>query len=182
MTDRMQAFVDRLRTSEDDDIIVVGHSLFFRTVFDNFASSEAKAMGRDARAFIKEEIRKCGGRARDAELLGRALPDHWRRARVSRGGGRVTSPPALGRCGRDTRSSPEAADGRPQSRVRSAARAFCRAASIAVVSEVCTAKHASSWRLSLSPRVLERRHGLVEIVERGAGVLVERLRVNPPHS
>ena len=28
VTDRMQAFVDRLRTSEDDDIIVVGHSLF----------------------------------------------------------------------------------------------------------------------------------------------------------
>ena len=43
VTDRMQAFVDRLRTSEDDDIIVVGHSLFFRTVFDNFASSDAKA-------------------------------------------------------------------------------------------------------------------------------------------
>ena len=29
MTDRMQAFVDRLRTSEDDDIIVVGHSTVF---------------------------------------------------------------------------------------------------------------------------------------------------------
>ena len=29
--------------------------------------------------------------------------------------------------------------------------------------------------------VLERRHGLAEIVERGAGVPVERLRVTPPH-
>ena len=29
-------------------------------------------------------------------------------------------------------------------------------------------------------RVLERRHGLVEIVERGAIVLAERLRVIPP--
>ena len=28
----------------------------------------------------------------------------------------------------------------------------------------------------------ERLHGLAEIVERGAGVLVERLRVIPPHS
>ena len=31
-------------------------------------------------------------------------------------------------------------------------------------------------------RVLERRHGLAEIVELGAGVQVERLRVIPPHS
>ena len=30
-------------------------------------------------------------------------------------------------------------------------------------------------------RVLERRHGLVEIVERGAVVIAERHRVNPPH-
>ncbi len=30
-------------------------------------------------------------------------------------------------------------------------------------------------------RVLERRHGIAEIVERGAGVLVERRCVNPPH-
>jgi hypothetical protein len=30
-------------------------------------------------------------------------------------------------------------------------------------------------------RVLERRHGLAEIVERGANVLVESLRVSPPH-
>ena len=30
-------------------------------------------------------------------------------------------------------------------------------------------------------RVLERRHGLAEIVERGTVVLVERPRVNPPH-
>ena len=30
-------------------------------------------------------------------------------------------------------------------------------------------------------RVLERRHGLAEIAERGAGVLVERPRVNFPH-
>ena len=30
-------------------------------------------------------------------------------------------------------------------------------------------------------RLLEHRHGLAEIVERGAGVLVECLRVNPPH-
>ena len=29
-------------------------------------------------------------------------------------------------------------------------------------------------------RLLERRHGLAEIVKRGAGVLVERLPVNPP--
>ena len=31
-------------------------------------------------------------------------------------------------------------------------------------------------------RVLERRHGLAEIVERSAVVLVERLRVNQPNS
>ena len=30
-------------------------------------------------------------------------------------------------------------------------------------------------------RVFERRHGLAEIVERRAGVLVARLRVIPPH-
>ena len=30
-------------------------------------------------------------------------------------------------------------------------------------------------------RVLERRHGLAEIVERGGGVHVERRRVSPPH-
>jgi hypothetical protein len=30
-------------------------------------------------------------------------------------------------------------------------------------------------------RLLERRHGLAEIVERGAGVLVERRCVNSPH-
>ena len=30
-------------------------------------------------------------------------------------------------------------------------------------------------------RFFERRHGLAEIVERGAGVHVERLRVTPPH-
>ena len=29
--------------------------------------------------------------------------------------------------------------------------------------------------------VLERRHGLAEIVERGGGVFVERRRLNPPH-
>ena len=31
------------------------------------------------------------------------------------------------------------------------------------------------------PRVHERRHGLAEIVGRGAGVHVEHIRVNPPH-
>ena len=30
-------------------------------------------------------------------------------------------------------------------------------------------------------RVLERRHGLADIGERGAGVQVERIRVTPPH-
>ena len=30
-------------------------------------------------------------------------------------------------------------------------------------------------------QILERRHCLAEIVERGAGVLVERLRVDQPH-
>ena len=30
-------------------------------------------------------------------------------------------------------------------------------------------------------RVLERRHGLAEVVKRGAGVFVKRLRVSPPH-
>ena len=30
-------------------------------------------------------------------------------------------------------------------------------------------------------RLLERRHGLAEIVERGAGVFVEGLAVNRPH-
>ena len=30
-------------------------------------------------------------------------------------------------------------------------------------------------------RVLERRHGLVELVERGAGVIAERLRIIPPY-
>ena len=33
-----------------------------------------------------------------------------------------------------------------------------------------------------SLRVLEHRHGLAEIVERGVGVNEERLPVNPPHS
>ena len=32
-----------------------------------------------------------------------------------------------------------------------------------------------------SCRILERRHGLAEIIERGVGVQVERLRVSPPH-
>ena len=32
-----------------------------------------------------------------------------------------------------------------------------------------------------SQRILERRHRLAEIVERGGGVAVERLRVTPPH-
>ncbi len=31
-------------------------------------------------------------------------------------------------------------------------------------------------------RVLEHRHGLAEIVERGGGVLEERLRGSPPHN
>jgi hypothetical protein len=30
-------------------------------------------------------------------------------------------------------------------------------------------------------RVLESRHGLAEIIERGGGVLVERLPISPPH-
>jgi len=42
---------------------------------------------------------------------------------------------------------------------------------------VRTAEHAPRDRFYL----LERRHGLVEIVERGARVLVERRRVNQPH-
>ena len=42
---------------------------------------------------------------------------------------------------------------------------------------VRAAKHAPCDRF----RVLERRHGLAEIVERGAGVLVERRRVITPH-
>ena len=42
VSDRLQSFVDRLVASDDDVIIVVGHSLFFRTVFDNFASPAAK--------------------------------------------------------------------------------------------------------------------------------------------
>eukprot|EP00629_Pelagomonadales_sp_RCC1024_P000992 CAMPEP_0119276552 /NCGR_PEP_ID=MMETSP1329-20130426/15626_1 /TAXON_ID=114041 /ORGANISM="Genus nov. species nov., Strain RCC1024" /LENGTH=290 /DNA_ID=CAMNT_0007276985 /DNA_START=201 /DNA_END=1069 /DNA_ORIENTATION=- len=42
VADRLQSFMDRLRGAEDDAIIVVGHSLFFRTVFDNFAAPAAK--------------------------------------------------------------------------------------------------------------------------------------------
>ena len=42
VTDRLQAFLDRLRLADEDTIVVVGHSLFFRTVFDNFASPAAK--------------------------------------------------------------------------------------------------------------------------------------------
>ena len=42
---------------------------------------------------------------------------------------------------------------------------------------VRTTEHAPCDRC----RLLERRHGLAEIVERGAGVLVERYRVVPPH-
>ena len=57
VTDRMQAFVDRLRTSEDDDIIVVGHSLFFRTVFDNFASSDAKAKDETLAHLSKKKLK-----------------------------------------------------------------------------------------------------------------------------
>ena len=30
--------------------------------------------------------------------------------------------------------------------------------------------------------LLERRHGLAEMVERGTGVVVERLSVSPPHT
>ena len=42
---------------------------------------------------------------------------------------------------------------------------------------MCASKHAPR-----DPhRVLERLHGLAEIVERRAGVPVERLRVTPPH-
>jgi broad specificity phosphatase PhoE len=57
VTDRMQAFVDRLRTSEDDDVIVVGHSLFFRTVFDNFASADAKARDPTLLHLSKKKLR-----------------------------------------------------------------------------------------------------------------------------
>ena len=42
---------------------------------------------------------------------------------------------------------------------------------------VRTAEHAPRGPF----RLLERRHGLAEIVERRAGVPVERLRVNSPH-
>ena len=42
---------------------------------------------------------------------------------------------------------------------------------------VCTAKHAPRDPC----RVLDRRHGLADIVERGAIVLVERPRVKRPH-
>ena len=41
---------------------------------------------------------------------------------------------------------------------------------------MCTTEHAPRNAF----RVLERRHGLAEIVERGARVLVERDRINPP--
>ena len=42
---------------------------------------------------------------------------------------------------------------------------------------VRAAEHAPRDRFYL----LERRHGLAQIVERGVGVSAERLRVNPPH-
>ena len=42
VSDRLQAFVDRLAASEDGVIIVVGHSLFFKTLLHNFASPAAK--------------------------------------------------------------------------------------------------------------------------------------------
>jgi hypothetical protein len=42
---------------------------------------------------------------------------------------------------------------------------------------VLATKHAPS-----NPcRIIERRHGLAEIVERGAFVSVERMRINPTH-
>ena len=42
---------------------------------------------------------------------------------------------------------------------------------------VCTTEHASGGPF----RILERRHGFAEIVERGGGVLAERPRVKQPH-
>ena len=42
---------------------------------------------------------------------------------------------------------------------------------------VCTTEHASGGPF----RILERRHGFAEIVERGGGVLVDRPPVSPPH-
>ena len=54
------------------------------------------------------------------------------------------------------------------------------------VSHVALNIHCERVRATLpAPRgpfnLLERVHGLAEIVERGAGVLVERPRVSPPH-
>ena len=54
------------------------------------------------------------------------------------------------------------------------------------VSQGCLHLHCERVRVTENaPRdpssVLERRHGLAEIVERRAVVLVERPRVNPPH-
>ena len=62
-------------------------------------------------------------------------------------------------------------------RARSAARASCRWSSIPHCGRMRATEHAPRGPFYL----LERRHGLAEIVERGGGVLVERLRVNPPH-
>ena len=63
------------------------------------------------------------------------------------------------------------------SRAWSAARAFTRAASIPIVSGCAPPNTRRAVRVISS----SCRHGLAEIIERGAGVFVERLRVAPPH-
>ena len=57
VSDRLQSFVDRLAGSPDDVIIVVGHSLFFRTVFDNFASPAAKRRDGTLRHLSAKKLR-----------------------------------------------------------------------------------------------------------------------------
>ena len=51
-----------------------------------------------------------------------------------------------------------------------------------VLNRLCDWMRAAEHAPRDPSRVLERRHGLAEIVERGGGVLVERLRVKPPMS
>ena len=51
----------------------------------------------------------------------------------------------------------------------------------AVLNFFCERVRASEHSLRGPFRILERRHGLAEIVERGGGVSAERLRVHRPH-
>ena len=71
--------------------------------------------------------------------------------------------------------------GVPRWRRFAGAEGYSRAASQCLLNLHCDRVRATEHAPRDPFYVLERRHGLAEIVERGAGVRAKRLRVIPPH-